>query len=277
MEGIIIKSISNDWTVFANNTSFICKARGKFRNNNISPMVGDNVIFNELEKIIIDIKPRKTILKRPPVANVDQALIVTSVKSPDFSANLLDKLLTIISYNNIKPIICWTKLDLLNDNEKIEMQKYISYYENVGYQSITNENPQTLKKIFENNLTVFTGQSGAGKSTLINLLNEDLNLKTNDISKALGRGKHTTRHVELYNIYGGFIVDTPGFSSLDLNGLSPIAIRDNMIDMYNNLPNCKYRDCMHLNEDGCAVKNLVLTSEILPSRYENYKKFINRS
>ncbi len=277
MEGIIIKSISNDWTVFANNNVFVCKARGKFRTNNISPMVGDNVLFDEENRIITEIKPRKTILKRPPVTNVDQALIVTSVKDPDFSSNLLDKLLVTISYNNIKPIICWTKLDLLNSSERKEIDKYINYYENIGYESITNENINTLKKIFENKLTVFTGQSGAGKSTLINLLNKNLNLKTNEISKVLGRGKHTTRHVELYNIYNGFIVDTPGFSSIDLNKLPPIAIRDNMLEMYNYLPNCKYRDCMHLNEDGCAIKNLIKTSQILPSRYDNYKKFINRS
>lgn len=277
MEGIIIKSISNDWTVFANNNVFVCKARGKFRTNNISPMVGDNVLFDEEKRIITEIKPRKTILKRPPVTNVDQALIVTSVKDPDFSSNLLDKLLVTISYNNIKPIICWTKLDLLNSSERKEIDKYINYYENIGYESITNENINTLKKIFENKLTVFTGQSGAGKSTLINLLNKNLNLKTNEISKVLGRGKHTTRHVELYNIYNGFIVDTPGFSSIDLNELPPIAIRDNMLEMYNYLPNCKYRDCMHLNEDGCAIKNLIKTSQILPSRYDNYKKFINRS
>lgn len=277
MEGIIIKSISNDWTVNSVNINYICKARGKFKNNDISPIVGDIVIFDEQKKLITDIKPRKNVLKRPPIANVDQALIITSAKDPNFNSNLLDKLLTIISYNNITPIICWTKLDLLNDIEKKQLEKTIEYYKNIGYKTINNQNINEFKKIFKNKVTVLTGQSGAGKSTLINLLDKQLNLKTGETSKALGRGKHTTRHVELYNIYDGYIVDTPGFSSVDLNDLSPESIRDNMIEMYDNLQYCKYRDCMHQHEDGCAVIKKIKNFEILESRYENYKKFINRS
>lgn len=276
MEGIIIKNISNDYVVLCKNGEYTCKPRGKFRNDKITPLVGDNVIIDPDNKYILDIKPRKNMLIRPSVANIDQALIVTSVKEPDFSTNLLDKLLVVITYNNIEPVICLTKLDLLNDSELKEIKKYIKYYESVGYKVILNTDKKELKEILKNKLTVITGQSGAGKSTLLNTLDKNLKLKTNEISKALGRGKHTTRHVELYHIYDGLVVDTPGFSAIDLSDIPNIAIRDNMKEMYDNLANCKYRDCMHIKEDGCAVKKKVETGEILESRYNNYKNFIER-
>ena len=276
MEGIIIKNISNDYVVLCKNGEYTCKPRGKFRNNKIIPLVGDIVVIDPDNKYILDIKPRKNKLIRPSVANIDQALIVTSVKEPDFSTNLLDKLLVVITYNNIEPIICLTKLDLLNDGELKEIKKYIEYYESIGYKVILNTDKKELKEILKNKLTVITGQSGAGKSTLLNTLDNNLELKTNEISKALGRGKHTTRHVELYHIYDGLVVDTPGFSAIDLSDIPNIGIRDNMKEMYDNLDDCKYRDCMHIKEDGCAVKRKVETGEILQSRYNNYKSFIER-
>ena len=276
MEGIIIKNISNDYVVLCKNGEYTCKPRGKFRNDKITPLVGDTVVIDPDNKYILNIKPRKNMLIRPSVANIDQALIVTSVKEPDFSTNLLDKLLIVISYNNIEPVICLTKLDLLNDQELQEIKKYIKYYESIGYKVILNTDKKELKEILKNKLTVITGQSGAGKSTLLNTLDKNLELKTNEISKALGRGKHTTRHVELYHIYDGLVVDTPGFSAIDLSDIPNIAIRDNMKEMYDNLANCKYRDCMHIKENGCAVKKKVETGEILESRYNNYKNFIER-
>ena len=130
--------------------------------------------------------------------------------------------------------------------------------------------------MLKDKLTVFTGQSGAGKSTLINLLDKSLKLKTGAISKALGRGKHTTRCVELFNVFDGLVVDTPGFSSLDFGEMSNIDIRDNMREMFDNLEFCKYRDCMHINEDGCMVKKKVDNLEIMKSRYENYLKFVEK-
>lgn len=274
MEGIIIKNISNDYVVNSGNNNFTCKARGKFRKDDITPLVGDMVVFDEINLYITKILPRKNMLVRPSVANIDQAIIVTSVKEPDFNTNLLDKFLTIISYNNIEPIICLTKLDLLNDDERVKIDNIADYYKKIGYTIIDNQDKRILKKILKNKLTVFTGQSGAGKSTLINLLDKSLKLKTDSISKALGRGKHTTRHVELYNIYNGFVVDTPGFSSLNFVGMSNRDIRDNMKEMFDNLEFCKYRDCMHMNEDGCEVKRKVNLSEIMQSRYDNYIKFI---
>ncbi len=276
MEGIIIKNISNDYVVLCKNGEYTCKPRGKFRNDKITPLVGDNVIIDPDNKYILEIKKRKNMLIRPSVANIDQAIIVSSVKEPNFSTNLLDKLLVIVTYNNIKPIICLTKLDLLNESELKEIDMYIKYYSSLGYTVVSNQDKKLIKELLKDKLTVITGQSGAGKSTLLNMLDKSLELKTNAISKALGRGKHTTRHVELYNIDGGLVVDTPGFSAIDLSDIPNIAIRDNMIEMYENLSECKYRDCMHIKEDGCAVKRKVENGEILISRYNNYKSFIER-
>lgn len=274
MEGKIIKNISNDYLVLANNIEYSCKARGKFRLENIVPLVGDNVIFDLNSKFITNIKKRKNVLARPSVANIDQAIIVVSVKEPCFNTNLLDKMLTIISFNNIKPIICLSKLDLLNNIEREKINNYIDYYESIGYDVVINNDILKLKEIISNKTSVLTGQSGAGKSSLLNYLDNSLQLKTNSISHALGRGKHTTRCVSLYKVFDGFIVDTPGFSSISFDGMSKMDIRDNMNEMFNNLEYCKYRDCMHIKEDGCAVKEKVNNKKILLSRYENYKSFI---
>lgn len=273
MKGKIIKNISNDYTIISNNNIYICKPRGKFRNDSIKPLVGDIVTFDEINKYILKIEKRKNELIRPSIANIDTAVIVTSVKKPDFDTYLLDKTLTIISYNNIEPIIYFTKLDLLNNEEKKEINKYIKYYKDIGYTVASN--PTELMTNIKNKTVVFTGQSGAGKSTLLNKLNPTLSLKTDEISNYLGRGKHTTRHTELYNIENTYIADTPGFSKIDFNGMTKIDIRDNMKEMFNNLEYCKYSDCMHINEDGCKVINLVNNNIILQSRYNNYKSFIN--
>ena len=274
MEGLIIKNISNDYTVKSNNHIYLCKARGKFRKEKITPLVGDNVIFDEKTNYILKINKRKNYLIRPSVSNIDNALIVTSVKQPDLDTNLLDKLLTIISYNNIEPIICFTKLDLLNEDEKENIKIYIDYYKKIGYKIVTNEKKENFNNLFKNKITVLTGQSGAGKSSLLNMLNPRLKLKTNEISKALNRGKHTTRHTELYELLDGYIVDTPGFSGVDFHDMTEEDIRHNMKDIFDASHNCKYKDCTHIKEDNCHVKELVKLGEILPSRYENYKQFI---
>ncbi len=273
MQGRIIKIVSNDYTVLADNKEYVCKPRGLFRNQNIKPVVGDIVIFDEENNYIKEIKNRKNSLIRPLVANVDQALIVTPVK-PSFDTNLLDKLLCVIEFNNIKPIICFTKLDLLNDEELKDINEYINYYKKIGYTVFENRELESIKKIFKDKITVFTGQTGAGKSTLINLLDSNFNLETGEISEKLGRGRHTTRHVELHNLYDGLVADTPGFSSLSFNDMTKYDIRDNFIEFNDYKDDCKYRDCMHENEQVCEIKNKVNNNEILKSRYENYLKFI---
>lgn len=269
MQGKIIKVLSSTYTVEADKL-YECIARGKFRNQKITPLVGDNVIFDENKKWITEILPRKNELNRPPIANIDQAIIVVSVKKPDLDLYLLDKMLCIIEYNNIKPIICFTKTDLLEEN----LDSIYDYYKKM-YDVYFNYEKEKITKIFKDKITVLAGQTGAGKSTLLNILDESLQLKTDEISISLGRGKHMTRHVELYNLFGGKIADTPGFSSLDLTDMSPSDIRDNMIEFNDYREFCNYKDCMHVNEPKCEIKKQ-LGNNILSSRYENYLKFIKK-
>ena len=179
MEGIIIKNESNNYVVRTNKGINICKPRGKFRIEKITPLVGDNVVIDVNNNYILNIKERKNYLIRPQIANVDIALIVTSVKEPNFDSNLLDKLLTVISYNNIEPVICLTKLDLLNNNERKEINLIVDYYKSIGYKVINNNNIKEIKKIIANKTIVFAGQSGAGKSSLLNKLDKTLSLETN--------------------------------------------------------------------------------------------------
>jgi ribosome biogenesis GTPase len=275
MDKIIVKNISDLYFVKCDDIIYECKAKGIFRKDKITPTVGDKVEIDIDKKIITKILNRKNILIRPPISNIDQALIVVSVKEPDFSTNLLDKMLNIIEFNNIKPIICLTKLDLLNDNNEIE--KYIKYYRSIGYTIIKNTEKEKLKKFFKNKITVLTGQSGVGKSTLLNMLDDSLNINTNSISIALGRGKHTTRHVELLEMFGGLVADTPGFSALNFIGMTKSDIRDNMIEFNKYKDKCRYKDCMHVKEDECKIKEYVNEGKILKSRYDNYLKFIEQS
>ncbi|MFV0250101.1 MAG: ribosome small subunit-dependent GTPase A [Bacilli bacterium] len=277
MQGKIVKIISNDYTVQSNNNEFVCKSRGKFRNLNITPLVGDLVIFDENNNYILEILPRTNELIRPPVSNIDQAFIITSVKDPNFSPNLLDKLLTVIEFNSIKPIIVFTKFDLLSKKEENEIQTYVDYYESLNYKIFKNNEIELIKNEFNNKVSVFTGQSGAGKSTLLNKLDPKLNIKTDEISYALGRGKHTTRHVELIKINDGLVADTPGFSSIDFNSMTNSDIRDQFVEFNRFKENCKYKDCMHLKEDECAIKKEIEKGNIISSRYESYLNFINNN
>lgn len=274
MTGRIIKNISNDYTIESDNKLYICKPCGKLRMKNITPLVGDFVEFDENNNYLLNILPRKNELIRPSIANVDYGVIVQSVKDPDLDLVLLDKSLTIISYNNITPIIYFSKLDLLNNEELKKINTYISYYQQIGY--LVSTTPVDLLNKIKEKTVVLTGQSGAGKSTLLNTIDHNLNLKTAEISYALGRGKHTTRHTELFHTHNTFIVDTPGFSKIDFIGMSNIAIRDNMKEMFDNIEYCKYQDCMHISEDGCHVIELVNNNKILKSRYQNYLNFIKR-
>lgn len=276
MQGRIVKQISNDYTVELNNHErVICKARGKFRKLHITPLVGDFVEIDYDNKYILDILKRKNELIRPSIANVDQAVIITSVHIPEFSSNLLDKLLVTIEYNNILPIICFSKMDLIDDIKKKEIDYYINYYKKIGYKVFINTD-ESIKEIFKDKITVFAGQSGAGKSTLLNKLEPNLKLDTNEVSLALGRGKHTTRHVELIPVLGGLIADTPGFSSIDFSDMSNEDIRDNFIEFNEYRHDCEYKDCMHNKEANCHVKDKVSTGIIINSRYENYLKFIEK-
>lgn len=277
MRGRIIKLVSNDYTVYTEDQcEYICKSRGKFRNEKVKPLVGDIVEFDEENRYILKIEKRRNELVRPPVSNVDQVIIVTSTKLPDFSSHLLDKLLYIVSFHQIKPIICFTKLDLLNEKEKRDIEQIVHYYKKVGYEVHLNIETDQMKMLLKDKITVFTGQSGAGKSTLLNQFDSRLHLLTDEISIALGRGKHTTRHVELYSVCDGWVADTPGFSSVDFEGMTNSDIRDQVLEFEQYKEACKYKDCMHDKEDSCQIKKLVENNTILPSRYQNYLKFISR-
>ena len=272
MQGRITKQISNQYTVTVKKEEYVCNARGKFRNLKLSPVVGDIVEFDVNELIINEILPRKNILLRPTVANIDYALIVTSLKKPDLSYTLLDKLLTLIIANNIKPIIILTKLDLLNKKELKEYAPAFKYYESLGIKVITNKKLNKLKKILRNQTVVLTGQTGAGKSTILNKLNKNLKIETKPISEALNRGVHTTRHTEIYEINKIYFVDTPGFSSLDISNLTKEELKEAFLEFRNK--ECKYVGCMHNNESGCGVKEKLSKGLILPSRYINYIRFL---
>ena len=272
MIGRITKQISNQYTVKTKSQEYICTARGKFRNLNISPVVGDIVEFDDANLRINEIKPRINILSRPTVANIDYALIVTSLKKPDLSYTLLDKLITLVIANNIKPIIVLTKIDLIPKSEFKEYIPAFKYYEALDIPVVFNTKLKKLKKLLKGKTVVLAGQTGAGKSSLLNKLDKNLNIETKPISEALNRGVHTTRHTEIYEIDNIYFVDTPGFSALDLSNLSPEEIKNTFREF--NKYTCENRDCTHNNELGCGVKEALKKGAILPSRYINYIRFL---
>ncbi|WP_213810130.1 ribosome small subunit-dependent GTPase A [Jeotgalicoccus sp. WY2] len=274
--GKIIKALSGFYYVESNNEVYETRARGRFRKTEESPLVGDYVEFqieNVDEGYITAILPRKNSLNRPPVANIDQLLLTTSLKSPDFSFYLLDRFIAYSEANDIKPVIIVTKNDLSEDEALIEKIKftYASTYE-VHFTDKEHIN-EDLKYVFNGKLSVLAGQSGAGKSTLLNTLLPHLNLKTDEISNALNRGKHTTRHVELISIDGGFIADTPGFATIDFLNIDKYNIKFCFIDF--NQYSCKFRECLHINEPKCGVKKAVESGELAESRYNSYVKIYN--
>ncbi len=274
MQGQIIKINSDLHYVSYDNNVYPCKCRGIFRKDKIIPLVGDYVVFDKDKKVIEKILPRRNEFKRPKVSNIDRAFLITSLVNPDFSLHLLDKLIVLMELSKVEPIICITKEDLVDENKLNEVYKYLDYYKNIGYKVVSNTDLETIEKLISNKTSVFTGQTGAGKSTLLNRLNPDWNLKTGEVSVALGRGRHTTRVVEMFELYGGKIMDTPGFSALDFNDFSDQEIRDAFIE-FKKYP-CPFKDCMHTNEKECEVKKAVSDNNIIESRYSNYLNFIKK-
>ncbi len=272
LKGMIVKNISNSYIVKVKNDFYDCKARGKFRNEGLTPLVGDKVLIDEQNNYILDIFDRQNELVRPSISNVDASIIVTSVKKPDLSLYLLDKLITSIVLKKVEPIICFTKIDLLNKKELKDLKKIKKYYQKIGYKVYTNIQYKKMLKYLKNKTVVLAGQTGAGKSSLLNLISPSLNLKTDEISDALNRGKHTTRHTEFYWLKNVLIADTPGFSALDLKEFNPEQIRDSFVEF--SKYNCEFKNCMHLKEKNCEVKKAVSKNQILKSRYENYCNFI---
>lgn len=281
--GQIRKALSGYYYVYDEGKLLQCRGRGVFRKRGEQPLVGDFVEYEKVEEgsdgVIKKIFPRKNELIRPPIANVDQSLLVFSVKEPDFNTILLDRFLVILESHQVIPIICLTKMDLLTEKEKDEINSYIKIYKDIGYEVIdTYKNDPTLldrlEPILKGKTTVLAGQSGVGKSTLLNTLIPNLNLKTGEISQSLGRGKHTTRHVELIEVAGGLVADTPGFSSFEFDHLEKEDLTTCFPEFERKKDECKFRGCLHLKEPKCAIKAGVETGDILEFRYEHYLQFL---
>lgn len=260
--GQIRKALSGFYYVYDNGKVIQCRGRGVFRNRGESPLVGDFVDYTvegENDGTITVIHERKNNLVRPPISNIDQAILVFSIKEPDFNTILLDRFLVVLESFYIEPIICLTKSDLMDTKMEQTMKDYINDYENIGYEILMTykDDPNFNDKItpiLKGKTTVLAGQSGVGKSTLLNTILPSLDLKTGVISDALGRGKHTTRHVELIEVCDGLLADTPGFSSFEFDLMEKEELSSCFPDFVKRQDECKYRGCLHVNEPKCAVK-----------------------
>lgn len=290
-EGIIVKALSGYYYVMpvedngvpsVEGSAVQCRARGIFRKRGTSPLVGDRVSYMLTENgegTVDEIRQRETELIRPPVANVSLAVLVFSVKEPDMNLNLLDKFLVHIEQAGLDALIVLTKLDLA-DPSKDTVAEVKALYEQVGYEVIstssrTGEGSELLRDRLAGKISVFSGQSGVGKSSMLNALMPGLTLETNAISMRLGRGKHTTRHVELIPLdNGGFVADTPGFSQLDFLEIGVEELSTCFREFAQFADQCKFRGCTHTHEPGCRVLAAKEEGLISESRYQHYVLFL---
>ena len=280
-KGIIIKGIGGFYYVeAADGIIYECKARGIFRKEKIVPLAGDRVeiTVDENNKNSIDkILERRNMFKRPPIANVDKLVIVSSACDPRPNLLIIDRLTAVAVYKNVEPIIVFTKNDLQSTDE------FVKIYKSSGFKtfSVSNETGQGIdevKNTLKDGTVVFTGNSGVGKSSLINKMYPDFCLETGEISKKLGRGRHTTRHVELLKIDNGYITDTPGFSSLDFE-TNDLIKKDELAycfpDFADYIDSCKFSTCAHVNDKGCRLVEAVKNGDVMPSRHESYVTMYN--
>ncbi len=289
MNGIIIKIESNFISVQTiDKKIYTCIAKGIFRYENLKPIVGDNVNIEKNDSnnniwIITKIYQRKNFLKRPVIANIDQVIIITSCKLPNFNSFILNKYLFIIEYLNIYPILIFTKKDLLDLKKDINVLKQITWYKKMCYSffiidnvHISKKNISCIRKQLENKISVFAGQTGAGKSTTINNLIGLNKQKTAPISKSLGRGKHTTRVTEFLFFKNAKIIDTPGFSAFDMDDINLSLLSQKILPFKKYWNKCKFNNCLHINEPECEIIKLVKNKIIPDFFYEDYKKIILR-
>ena len=283
IEGRIIKGIGGFYYVDTDNGLYECRARGIFRKNKITPLVGDfvkiSVVDEENKKgVVEEIAERETELVRPPIANVNKALIVFAVKNPTPHLSLLDRFIVLAERENLEIVIILTKIDLDDDNtfEKIKNIYEPCGYKVIGVSNLEKKNIDKVKEELKDNTVVFAGPSGVGKSSLLNQIDSNFQLKTGDVSDKIKRGKHTTRHAELFELkFGGMVADTPGFSSLTLDDIEDIDLKDYFIE-FEDYDDCKFGSrCIHQNEPNCAVKEAVENGEIPKERYESYIQLLN--
>ena len=276
--GRIIQSISGFYFVEAADAVFECKAKGSFRKKNITPLVGDNVVIEtDGEKgTVAEILTRKNFLVRPPVANIDRLFIVSSVLDPKPNLYVIDKLSAFAVYHGIEPVIVFSKSDLA-DSSKYEEIYLKSKIKTVCCSSLNKDGIDKIIELIDGNVCAFTGNSGVGKSSILNAISPELSLATNETSSKLGRGKHTTRTVSLYRIGGGFVADTPGFSSVDFENSSERIYKDELPDCFPEFSdftdNCRFSlSCSHTSDKGCAVIRAVEDGIVSKERHESYVK-----
>ncbi|AWB45160.1 ribosome small subunit-dependent GTPase A [Paenibacillus sp. CAA11] len=289
-EGLIVKALSGYYYVKPSgglDQEWVqCRGRGIFKKKGITPLVGDHVLYTPTENgegTVDEILPRETELIRPPVANARLAVLLFSLREPDLNLQLLDKFLVHIEHAGLRTLICLTKQDLLSGNEDgsaAELTRQtVELYRKIGYEvlvtsSLKGEGTEEVKRRLAGEISVFAGQSGVGKSSLLNAMLPGLQLETSEISLRLGRGRHTTRHVELIELdNGGFVADTPGFSQLDFLELGVEELSPCFREFEDYAAECKFRGCSHQHEPGCQVREAVERGEIASSRYEHYLQF----
>ena len=280
MQGKIVKGISGFYYVHVVETGiYECKAKGAFRNQKVKPLVGDNVeiavVDEEKKKGNVEkILPRKNELIRPAVSNIDMALVIFAAAKPDPNFNLLDRFLCMMEYQDVPVTICFNKCDLVTEEQKKELE---DIYRPAGYDIIFTSakqeiNLEGLKELLKGKTTTVAGPSGVGKSSLINKLQDDVYMETGTISEKIERGKHTTRHSEIIPLgEEAYIMDTPGFSSMDVPGFEKEDLWTCYPEFLAHEPYCKFQGCSHINEPNCGVKDALAEGQISPVRYENYK------
>lgn len=276
----ILKGIGGFYYVKPDDSDNIieCKARGKFRNLSVKPYVGDDVDIDYTPDgcgSILDIHPRKNCFIRPPVANIDTLVIVCSCNNPEPDFGFIDKMLVICKSKNVDAVICLNKTDLATQDE---IDSIASVYRNIGLTVVettdkSDSGKDVLKNMLAGKITAFSGFSGVGKSTLLNCILGTDSLETGDVSKKIGRGRHTTRHVELMEYAGGYVIDTPGFGSLEIFDVEPEELKDYFPEFEPHTAGCRFPDCMHLSDKFCGVYTAVESGDISESRYNNYKEF----
>lgn len=276
LNGKILKGIGGFYYIETADAVYECKARGVFRKQKITPLVGDDVtitIRSNGENTIDSIHPRKNFLVRPPVANIEQLFILSAACNPSPNLFLIDKMTAIAINKGIEPIIVFTKCDLMDLSEFEKIYKN-SGLKTVCISSVTKDGIDTVKEWISGKVSAFTGNSGVGKSTLLNSICEGLNLDTGEISEKLGRGRHTTRAIELYKVCDGYVADTPGFSSFDIEKNESVALEDIQYcfpEFQPYLGKCKFVSCSHTVDKGCAVLEALCDGKIEKTRHESYK------